>query len=46
MMLSLTTIGLLLTTPALTMLAVSVLVSVFEQRDCCVAQDCIGNLNT
>lgn len=45
MMFSLTTIGFLLSTPALAMLAVSFIVSLFEQRDCCVSQDCSGNLN-
>ncbi|GHE99703.1 hypothetical protein [Thalassotalea profundi] len=44
MMLSLTTIGFLLTTPAITLLAISVLVSWYEEKERCVMQDCIGNL--
>ncbi|XQW84822.1 hypothetical protein ACOYR1_17090 [Thalassotalea piscium] len=44
MILSLTTIAVLLTTPALTMLAVSFLVSIFEKKDGYETQDCMGNL--
>ncbi|MGB1198261.1 MAG: hypothetical protein ACPG46_04385 [Thalassotalea sp.] len=45
MMLSLTTIALILSTPAVTMLAASIVVSLFERTTYSAMHDCIGNLN-
>ena len=43
-MLSLATIGILLVTPAMTMLAASFIVSVFESEEYELVQHCIGQI--